>query len=102
LKPGATTRGEIIAHCREHLARFKAPKRVIFGELPKTSTGKIQKFLLREKVKSRRPSIDRGGIMSPRTPRRIPSARRAVIRERAAESGLAPLVLAASSDGVAR
>jgi len=47
-----TTEAEIIAHCREHLARFKAPKRVIFGELPKTSTGKIQKFLLRERVKS--------------------------------------------------
>ena len=53
LKPGATTTAEeIITHCREHLARFKAPKRVIFGELPKTSTGKIQKFLLREKAKS--------------------------------------------------
>jgi fatty-acyl-CoA synthase len=53
LKPGAeATEEEIIAHCREHVARFKAPKRVIFGELPKTSTGKIQKFVLREKVKS--------------------------------------------------
>jgi fatty-acyl-CoA synthase len=53
LKPdAATTEAEILAHCREHLARFKSPKRVIFGELPKTSTGKIQKFLLREKVKS--------------------------------------------------
>jgi fatty-acyl-CoA synthase len=53
LKPGAmTTEDELIAHCRDHVARFKAPKRVIFGELPKTSTGKIQKFLLREKVKS--------------------------------------------------
>jgi len=53
LKPGAeTTEEEIIAHCRAHVARFKAPKRVIFGELPKTSTGKIQKFVLREKVKS--------------------------------------------------
>ena len=53
LKSGAgTTADEIIAHCREHLARFKAPKRVIFGELPKTSTGKIQKFLLRERAKS--------------------------------------------------
>jgi fatty-acyl-CoA synthase len=53
LKPGAaTTEAEIIAHCREHLARFKAPKRVIFTELPKTSTGKIQKFVLREKAKS--------------------------------------------------
>jgi fatty-acyl-CoA synthase len=53
LKPGAaTTEDEIIAHCRELLARFKSPKRVIFGELPKTSTGKIQKFLLRERAKS--------------------------------------------------
>jgi fatty-acyl-CoA synthase len=53
LKVGAaTSEDEIIAHCRAHLARFKAPKRVIFGELPKTSTGKIQKFLLRERAKS--------------------------------------------------
>ena len=53
LKPGAVaTEDEIVAHCREHLARFKVPKRVIFGELPKTSTGKIQKFVLRQKVKS--------------------------------------------------
>jgi fatty-acyl-CoA synthase len=53
LKPGAkTTEDEIIAHCREGLARFKVPKRVVFGELPKTSTGKIQKFLLRDKAKS--------------------------------------------------
>ena len=36
--------------CRAHLARFKAPRAVVFGELPKTSTGKIQKFLLREKA----------------------------------------------------
>ena len=44
LKPEAVaTEDEIVAHCREHLARFKVPKRVIFGELPKTSTGKIQK-----------------------------------------------------------
>jgi fatty-acyl-CoA synthase len=53
LKAGAAaTEEEIIAHCREHLARFKTPKRVIFGELPKTSTGKIQKFLLRAQAKS--------------------------------------------------
>jgi fatty-acyl-CoA synthase len=43
---------EIIEFCRQHLARFKAPRAVVFGELPKTSTGKIQKFLLREKAKS--------------------------------------------------
>ena len=53
LKPGSkTTEQEIIEFCRGHLARFKAPRAVVFGELPKTSTGKIQKFLLREKAKS--------------------------------------------------
>lgn len=44
----APTEASIIDHVRQRLAHFKAPKRVIFGELPKTSTGKIQKFLLRE------------------------------------------------------
>jgi fatty-acyl-CoA synthase len=49
-KPGANpTEADIIAFVRERLARFKAPKAVEFGELPKTSTGKIQKFVLREK-----------------------------------------------------
>jgi len=48
----ADAEDEIVAHCREHLARFKVPKRVLFGELPKTSTGKIQKFVLRQKLKS--------------------------------------------------
>ena len=43
---------EIIEHCRAHLARFKVPKKVIFTTLPKTSTGKIQKFILREQAKS--------------------------------------------------
>jgi fatty-acyl-CoA synthase len=53
LKPGsAITEVDLIEHCRASLARFKAPKRVIFGELPKTSTGKIQKFVLRERAKS--------------------------------------------------
>ena len=53
LKKGAlTTDKEIIDFCRQHLARFKAPRAVVFGELPKTSTGKIQKFVLREKAKS--------------------------------------------------
>jgi fatty-acyl-CoA synthase len=53
LKEGAgATEAEIIEHCRARLARFKAPKRVVFGALPKTSTGKIQKFVLRERVKS--------------------------------------------------
>jgi len=53
LKTGASaSEQEIIAFCRERMARFKAPRAVVFGELPKTSTGKIQKFLLREKAKS--------------------------------------------------
>lgn len=43
---------EIIAFCREHLAGFKAPKTIIFADLPKTSTGKIQKFQLREQAKA--------------------------------------------------
>ena len=50
LKPGAqATAEELIAFCREHLAHFKAPKQVEFGQLPKTSTGKTQKFVLRER-----------------------------------------------------
>jgi len=49
-KPGKNPSAEdIIAFCKENLARFKAPKAVTFGELPKTATGKIQKFKLREK-----------------------------------------------------
>jgi 3-(methylthio)propionyl---CoA ligase len=52
LKDGAQTEAaEIIAFCREHMARFKAPRHVVFGPLPKTSTGKIQKFVLRERAK---------------------------------------------------
>ena len=53
LKPGAqVSEAELIAFCGGHLARFKLPRAVVFGELPKTSTGKIQKFVLREKAKS--------------------------------------------------
>ncbi|WP_290652955.1 acyl-CoA synthetase [Aquisalimonas sp.] len=54
LRPGHedTTEEDIIKFCRENLARFKAPKKVIFGELPKTSTGKIQKFRLRDQAKA--------------------------------------------------
>jgi fatty-acyl-CoA synthase len=53
LKEGMhATAEEIIAHCRQFLAGFKLPKAVLFGELPKTSTGKIQKFELRARVKS--------------------------------------------------
>ncbi len=43
---------EIIAFCRQHLAGFKTPKTVLFEDLPKTSTGKIQKFMLREKARA--------------------------------------------------
>lgn len=49
LKAGAQVAADdIIAHCRQHLAGFKIPRAVVFGELPKTSTGKIQKFELRK------------------------------------------------------
>jgi len=53
LRPDAkVTERELIEHCRAHLARFKAPRAVVFGMLPKTSTGKIQKFVLRQQAKS--------------------------------------------------
>jgi fatty-acyl-CoA synthase len=53
LKPGAAvSEAELLEFCRGHLARFKLPRAVVFGELPKTSTGKIQKFVLRERAKS--------------------------------------------------
>ena len=53
LKPGAAAAAEdLIAFCRDHLAHFKAPKSVVFGQLPKTSTGKVQKFVLRERAKA--------------------------------------------------
>jgi fatty-acyl-CoA synthase len=42
----------LVAYAREHIARFKAPKRIVFGELPKTGTGKIQKFVLRDRAKA--------------------------------------------------
>ena len=47
-----TTPEEIVAHCKKHLAGFKVPRAVVFGELPKTSTGKIQKFELRKRAGS--------------------------------------------------
>ncbi|MGB9148688.1 MAG: acyl-CoA synthetase [Burkholderiales bacterium] len=49
---GNATEQEIIEFCRERMARFKVPKKVVFGTLPKTSTGKIQKFLLRDQAKA--------------------------------------------------
>jgi fatty-acyl-CoA synthase len=52
LKPGKTaTAEEIIAYCREHVAHYKAPRHVVFEDLPKTSTGKVQKFILRQMAK---------------------------------------------------
>ena len=53
LKPGAeVTEADIVAHCKQHLAGFKVPRAIVFGELPKTSTGKIQKFELRKRAGS--------------------------------------------------
>jgi len=53
LKDGASaTEAEIIAFCRNHMSGFKTPKAVVFGPIPKTSTGKIQKFMLRTQVDS--------------------------------------------------
>ncbi|MEO0680834.1 MAG: AMP-binding protein [Pseudomonadota bacterium] len=53
LREGAAVEeAELIAHCRAELAHFKAPRRVVFGELPKTSTGKVQKFALREAARA--------------------------------------------------
>jgi fatty-acyl-CoA synthase len=53
LKPDANviTEEQIIMFCRDNLAHFKCPRHVIFGDLPKTSTGKIQKFVLRDRAK---------------------------------------------------
>ena len=58
LKPGAApvSAEDITAWCREHLAHYKIPRTVVFGDLPKTSTGKIQKFVLRQRVRQ----LDRG------------------------------------------
>jgi fatty-acyl-CoA synthase len=53
LKPGANaSEDDMIRHCREHLAGFKLPKKVVFGPLPTTATGKIQKYVLRERAKA--------------------------------------------------
>ena len=54
LKEGAppVSDREIIEYCRERMARYKAPKHVVFGPLPKTSTGKVQKFVLRDRAKT--------------------------------------------------
>ncbi|MDA1371790.1 MAG: acyl-CoA synthetase [Proteobacteria bacterium] len=53
LKPGEEmTTGELVSYCREELAGFKIPKKVVFGPIDKTSTGKVQKYLLREKAEN--------------------------------------------------
>ncbi len=54
LKPGAgeVSATEIVAWCKQHLAGYKVPRTIVFGDLPKTSTGKIQKFLLRDRAKA--------------------------------------------------
>ena len=52
LKPdaGEVSPDELIAFCRDNMAHYKAPKTVVFGPIPKTSTGKIQKFVLRDRA----------------------------------------------------
>ena len=53
LKPGQTaTPDELMAWCKKNLAGYKVPRHIVFAELPKTSTGKIQKFKLREMAKT--------------------------------------------------
>ena len=53
VKPGATvSAAELIQHCRSLLAAYKAPREVRFEEIPKTATGKIQKFVLRRRARS--------------------------------------------------
>jgi fatty-acyl-CoA synthase len=54
-KPSAE---EMLAFCQEHLAKFKCPRKVVFMEIPKTATGKMQKFRLREQAKSREAITD--------------------------------------------
>ncbi len=55
----AVTEAELIGHCRARLAHFKAPKKIVIGALPKTATGKIQKFLLRERARAMAAEGDR-------------------------------------------
>ena len=87
LKPGASaTEAEIIEHCRASLARFKAPKAVVFGPLPKTSTGKIQKFVLRQQAE-----VGLGDRIAEEAPVNAPSK----------TEFQAPYVLRNDADGVA-
>ncbi|SFD33381.1 fatty-acyl-CoA synthase [Tropicimonas isoalkanivorans] len=58
LKAGtAVSEPDLIAFCRQNMAHFKAPKCIIFGDLPKTSTGKVQKYLLRDKAREMDPQM---------------------------------------------
>jgi fatty-acyl-CoA synthase len=53
LREGATaTEADLLSFCREHLASYKLPRTLVFGPLPKTSTGKVQKYLLRDQAKA--------------------------------------------------
>jgi fatty-acyl-CoA synthase len=52
MKPGHTASAEeLVAWCRQRLAHYKCPRMIVFAEIPKTSTGKVQKFALRERAK---------------------------------------------------
>jgi fatty-acyl-CoA synthase len=66
LRPGAddTDAADIVAFCRDRMAHFKAPRTIVYGPLPKTATGKIQKFNLRERangLKDGEAAFDRAG-----------------------------------------
>ncbi|MCB1335792.1 MAG: acyl-CoA synthetase, partial [Roseivivax sp.] len=53
LKQGQdVSESDLIEFCKQNMARFKVPKTVVFGELPKTSTGKVQKFVLRDRARA--------------------------------------------------
>ncbi len=57
LREGANaSETELLEHCRAHLAKFKVPKGIVFGPLPRTATGKIQKFVLREQARQAAPT----------------------------------------------
>ena len=93
LKPGAqATEAEIIEHCREHIAHFKCPTAVEFGDLPKTSTGKVQKFVLREQgvgeaARSGSTEPARAGLPAPsQLPSRSASSRRSPARRASASA----------------
>ena len=63
LKAGSApvAEADIIAFCRAHMAHFKVPRTVVFGPLPKTSTGKIQKFILRDRAKAEKSHVTNSG-----------------------------------------